>query len=294
MVLSDCLISVVDDSPMNNQVAALASKKRTRTSRSTVPNSSDNDDELLEIDPSMPPAQVRRILKQVSIPIMNTKQAGAAQQADSETSNGTPSIDNSDYDTPGTSISNTPAVSFGRSQNAGRKSGLSKAVTARTRNTVQDTDEEIDTVDLDAELALQMQIEEDEDDHRNKRQRVEEIEDDDEDEVANIYAPRSRVKPATYKGKGKGKAKVESDIETDDDADSLLEELITEPTYTGKGKGKTTNAEVSRRRSRSTRPSMSRNTILDDVMSDLEDSEEEDEFKPEDVGSPIDISDLES
>ena len=295
---------------MNNQVDP-SSKKRTRTSRSAVPNSSDNDDDILEIDPSMPPAQVRRILKQVSIPVMATKRAAAsitAQQADSETSNGTPSLDNSDCDTPGTSTSNTPAVSFGHSQSASRKSGLSKAVTARTRNIIDDTDEEVDLVNLDAELALQMQIEEDESEHHRKRRRIDEV-GDEEDEIEDVYVPRLRAKPVSYKGKGKGKAKVESDIETDGDADSLLEELISEPTYSlleeliseptytgkGKGKGKATKEEASRRRSRSNRPSISRNTILDDIISDLEeDSEEEDEFRPEDAGSPIDISDLES
>ena len=158
---------------MNNQVSSSSSKKRTRASRSAVPNSSDNDDDILEIDPSMPPAQVRRILKQVSIPVTTTKQIAAPQQTGSDTSNRTPSLDDSDYDTPGTSMSNTPAASFGRSQGAFRKSRLSKAVTARACSPIEDTDEEIEAVDLDAELALQMQIEEDEGEHRSKRRRME-------------------------------------------------------------------------------------------------------------------------
>ncbi|KAF9695321.1 hypothetical protein EKO04_006851 [Ascochyta lentis] len=279
---------VLNDSPMNSHVDPSMSKKRTRTSRIAVPNSSDNDNDIPEVDPSMPPVQIRRTLKQVSIPMSNGQVAApvTAQQAGSETSNGSTSLDNSDYDTPATSKSNTPAVSFGRSGGTVRKSGLSNAVTARSRNTVEDTDEETEAVDLDAELALQMQLEEDDDSHRNKRQRIEEI-DDEDDELENTYAPPARAKRAPYKGKGKGKAKLESDIETDDDADSLLEELISEPTYKDKGKGKAVNEDVSRRRSRSNRPSINRNTILDDIMSDLEDSEE-DEFKPEDAGSPMD------
>ncbi|KAF3034312.1 DNA repair protein rad16 [Didymella heteroderae] len=281
---------VLNASPMANQVDPASTKKRTRSSRLAVPNSSDNDDDMLELEPSMPPAQVRRILKQVSIPIMSTKQP---VKASSETSNGTPSLDNSDYDTPGTSISNTPALSFGRSQGAARKSGLNKTASVQGRTAIEDTEEEIDTVDLDAELALQMQIEEDEDEHRSKRRRVDEISDE-EDEVENVYASRARAKPVSYKGKGKGKANVESDIETDDDVDSLLDELIAKPAYTGKGKGKAAVQDVLRRRSRSNRPSASRNTILDDIMSDLEDSEEEDEFQPDDTGSVIDLSEIES
>ncbi|KAJ4349000.1 DNA repair protein rad16 [Ascochyta clinopodiicola] len=284
---------VLNDSPMNSHVDPFLSKKRTRSSRTAVPNSSDNDDDIVEVDPSMPPVQLRRTLKQVSIPIMSTGHAAApvtAQSAASETSNGSTSLDNSDYDTPATSKSNTPAASFGRNRGAVRKSGLSKTVTARSRNTIEDTDDEIEAVDLDAELALQMQLEEDEGEHRRKRQRIEESEDED-DELGVAYAQptRAQAKP-TYKGKGKGRAKVESDIETDDDADSLLEELVSEPTYKGKGKGKgkAANEDLSRRRSRSNRPSMSRNTILDDILSDLEDSEEEDEFKPDEAGSPMD------
>lgn len=289
------------DSPMSNQ-AGSAIKKRTRTTRSTVPNSSDNDDDVFETEASAPPAQVRRILKQVSIPVMASKQTASpvpAQPAESDTSNRTPSLDNSDYDTPGTSISNTPAISFGGSLGNGRKSTLSKSFTARTRSAiVKDTEDEIDTVDLDAELALQMQIEEDEGDHRTKRRKIEAEDDDDEDDDDDsepLYIQRSRAKASSYAGKGKGKAKIESDIESDNDADSLLDELITQPTFTGKGKGKALLQDISRRRSRSNRQSASRNTILDDIMSDLEeDSEEEDEFKPDDAGSVIDISDIES
>lgn len=286
----------LNDSPMNNQVNPSFNKKRTRSTRSTVPNSSDNEDAILETNPSPPPAQVRRILKQVLIPIMATKQTAAfvPQQTESETSNRTPSLDNSDYDTPGTSISNTPAVPLGRSNGAGRKSALSRAVTARTR-TIDDTDEEVDTFDLDAELAMQMQIEEDEGEHPSKRRRIEEDDEDEADEIENIYAPQSRKKPPIHKGKGKGKATVAYDSEIKDDDDSLLDELILEPTYTGKGKGRAADQVTPHRRSRSNRPSASRNTILDDIISDLEDdSEEEDEFKPDEAGSPIDLSEIES
>lgn len=283
---------------MNNQLNTSPSKKRTRSTRSTVPNSSDNEDAILEVDhPLMPPAQVRRILKQVSIPTMASKETTLSvltQPTDSETSNRTPSLDNSDYETPGTSISNTPAVSFGRVNGVGRKSALSRAVTAQT-HTVDDTDEELDTFDLDAELAMQMQIEEDEGEHSSKRRKIQETEDED-DEIEHVQAPRSRhARAAAYNVKGKGKARLEYESEIDDDEDSLLDELISEPTYTGKGKGKASNEGASRSRSRSSRPITSRNTILDDIISDLEeDSEEEDEFKPDQAGSPIDLSEIDS
>ncbi|KAJ4991742.1 SNF2 family domain-containing protein [Stagonosporopsis vannaccii] len=286
----------LSDSPISNHIDPSLGKKRTRNPRSTVPNSSDNHDASLEVDSSMPPTQVRRILKQVSIPIMATKRTAApivVQPTGSETSHRTPSLDNSDYDTPGTSVSNTPALSSGRGRGAGHKSTLSKAVTARTP-AIEDTDEEIDAFDLDAELAMQMQIEEDEGVHPSKRRRIEEVEDE-EDEMENVSAPRSRAKPAAYKGKGKGKAKVEYNSETEDDEDSLLDELISEPIYSDKGKGKAIAASELGRRSRPSRPNTNRNTILDDIISDLEeDLEEEDEFRPDEAGSSIDVSDLES
>ncbi|KAF2993981.1 DNA repair protein rad16 [Curvularia kusanoi] len=288
---------VQNDSPMSNQVNASV-KKRTRSSGFAVPNSSDNDDDILEDDLSIPTTQVRRVLKQVSIPVMALNQTVApvqAPQAESDTSLRTPSIDPSDYDTPGTSISNTPAVSFAHRSSTGRKSTLGRSVTARNQSVVEDTEDEVDAVDLDAELALQMQIEEDETDHRSKRQRITEDEDEEDDEIENVYAPRSRARPAAYKGKGKKKARVESDVEIDDDEDSLLEELITEPTYTGKGKGKATVDTSSRRRSRTSRPVPNRDTFLDAILSDLEDDDEtEDEFKPDDAISLIDLSDIES
>lgn len=280
---------------MSNRANAVI-KRRTRSSGAAVPNSSDNDDDNLEIDAPVPPTQVRRVLKQVLIPVKAPKQIAApvqALQAESDTSNRTPSLELSDYDTPGTSISNTPAASFGQKLSTGRKSALSRTVTTRSHSVVEDTEDEIDAIDLDAELALQIQIEEDEGDHRSKRRRITEIEDDDNDEIEEVYAPRSRATPAAYKGKGKGKgkAKVESDSEDEDDL-SLLDESIMEPTYTGKGKGKASIDVSTRRRSR---PIASRNTILDDIPSDLEDdSEAEDEFKPDDAMSLVDASDIDS
>ncbi|KAJ4318767.1 DNA repair protein rad16 [Neodidymelliopsis sp. IMI 364377] len=286
---------VLNDPPMTKQVDPSLNKKRTRTSRTAVPNSSDNDDDLLETNPSVPQVQVRRILKQVSIPIMSDKAAApvTVQQAELESSNGSPSLDNSDYDTPATSTSNTPAASIGRSRGTAQKSGLSQTVTARSRNIIEDTDEEIDAVDMDAEIALQMQIEEeDQDEHRRKRQRIEEV-DDDEDEFENVYIPPSRAKSTSYKGKGKAKASVK----VDDDTDSLLDELSSEANlsddlmpeliYKGKGKSKASDGPSSRRRSRSNRASTNHQTILD-ILSDSDDSADEDEFKPEEADSPMD------
>jgi DNA repair protein RAD16 len=170
---------------------------------------------------------------------------------------------------------------------------LSQAITARSRNIIEDTDEEIDAVDMDAELALQMQIEEeDQDEHRRKRQRIEEV-DDDEDEIEHVYIPPSRAKSTSYKGKGKAKA----NVKVDDDTDSLLDELSSEANlsdepmseliYKGKGKGKVSDGPSSRRRSRSNRASTNHQTILD-ILSDSDDSAEEDEFKPEEADSPMD------
>ena len=245
-----------------------------------MPDSSDDND-VLKTELSKPSARVRRILKQVSVPTTSTK------QAESESSNESPSFDNSDCETPGTSISVTPAASVGRSRRIVRKSGLSKAVTAQSRTSVEDTDEENEIMNLDAELALQMQIEEDEDEHRRKRQRIQGH--DEDSELENIYIPPSRARATSYKGKGKGKARVQDEIDSDDGADSL-EELTSQPTYKGKGKGRVVvnYEEVSRHRNRPNRLSMSRGAILDGIMSDLEDSEEEDEFKPEEVDSLMD------
>ena len=293
--LCHSLTFYTDDPPVSNRANAVI-KRRTRSSGAAVPNSSDNDDDILEIDAPVPTTQVRRVLKQVLIPVKAPKQIAApvqTPQAESETSNRTPSLELSDYDTPGTSISTTPAVSFGQKPSTGRKSALSRTVTARSHSGVEDTEDEIDAIDLDAELALQIQIEEDEGDHRSKRRRITEVEDDDDDEIEEVYAPRSRAAPAAYKGKGKGKdkAKVELDLEDEDDL-SFLDESIMEPTYTGKGKGKASIAAPSRRRGR---PIASRNTILDDILSDLEDdSEAEDEFKPDDAMSLVDASDIDS
>ncbi|KAH6622118.1 helicase SWR1 [Boeremia exigua] len=298
--------SELNHSAVNTQATSSSNKKRTRLSRSTVPNHSDNDDESSNTNPSAPPAQVRRILKQVAIPITTTKRTAVpliAQQAESETPNTTPSLDNSDCDTPATSTSNTPAVFLGPGHGTGRKSALSRTITAWARpieDTDKETDEEIDeeielSFDLDAELALQMQIEEDEGQHHSKRRRIEEnneVQDQTGDEIEDLIIPRSRAMPTVFKGKGKGKAKVESDIATDD---SLLDEAIPEPAYTGKGKGKAVIKSVAPRRSGASRPSTNRKTIRDYTISDSEeDSDEEDEFRPDKAGSPFDVSDLES
>ncbi|CAO2649286.1 Nn.00g066710.m01.CDS01 [Neocucurbitaria sp. VM-36] len=219
-------------------------QKRTRSSRSFLPNSSDNENSTIEVVTPEQSALLRRVLKEVSIPKKAMSARGRpfannAQKVEQESSNGSPSLENSDYETPGTSIATTPAASI-RHGKLPALSGLSKAVTTptstasthkRSRMAVLDSDEEDEIVDMDAELALQLQMEEDEQDAPpSKRQKVE---DSDED----IVVISSRKRTAPYTGKGKGKAKVE-EVFSDNDADSLLEELITPPTYKGKGKGK--------------------------------------------------------
>jgi len=219
------------------------------------------------------------------------------QPAEQDSSNGSPSLENSDYDTPGTSISTTPATSFRRAKTAtaAGKSGLSKAVTAslsrssslkRSRNAVLDAedDNDHDMIDADAELAFQMQMEEDGSAHQNKRVKIESDTDDldslDEDIV---YPPRSMAK--SYRGKGKAKLEVLSD-DDDDDADSLLGEMSTPAAYKGKGKGKAKMETQPRNRSRSARSSAKKGVFREDDFLSIDGSDGE-EFQPEDAESVL-------
>lgn len=173
--------------------------------------------------------------------------AASAIQTEQESSHEPPSVENSDYETPGTSISTTPAASTCRGKTSAR-SGLSQSVdtlltsstaSKRSQNTVLDSNGEDEAIDLDAELALQMQLEDEEaTQHLMPSRKRQKIESEDED-MSSLDVPlvsSSRSKAALYKGKGKGKAEVE-EIDSGTSSDSLMEE-VSLPTYTGKGKGK--------------------------------------------------------
>jgi DNA repair protein RAD16 len=277
--------------------------KRGRVARSTVHNSTDNefDAETTVVDTSNRSASTRRMLQSVSIPVMNSRTSrgrlstAKPQPNAQESSNGSPSFDDSDDETTGTSISTTPAASIRRGKTAARKSGLSKAVTAslgsssslkRSRDTVMDSEDEDEVIDADAELALQMQMEEDgdEDEHQDKRLKIEDADEDSDDKpLAFKRQLKGRNSRNIYTGKGKGKAKPSML----DDSDSMLEELTTPPTYEGKGKGKAKAEDVSHNRSRSARASAKKATFVDDGFMSLDRSDEEEDFQPDDASSGL-------
>lgn len=271
-------------------------QKRTRSSRTFVADSSDVDSEAIEVPQPTQPALRRRVLKSVSIPVMSSKKAaasgakpaeGAAQQAEQD-SNGSLSLENSDYDTPATSISTTPAASTNRGKMAAR-SGLSKTAISsfgasasrkRSRNAVLDSDEEAEAVDMDAEIAAQLQLEdeEEEDVRDSKRQKV-----DEDDDMSSLDEPLMRTaknrRAVSHTGKGKGKAKVE-ELSSDDDVDSLIEELTTPKSHktSAKAKAKVT----SKTPARSARASAQKKTRFtkDDFLDD--DDSEGGDFRPDD------------
>jgi DNA repair protein RAD16 len=283
------------------------SKRRTRTS---IPNSSDHndddDDDTIEVEIPKRPSSVRRVLKEVSIPAMTSPKPGSstrgrrskmqAQSAEQDSSNGSPSMDNSDYETAGTSISTTPAASIrrGTASVSARKSRLSKAANMslsrssslkRSRNTVAESDEEYDVVDADAELALQIQMEENEAMHASKRLKINSDDDDDIDSwEADMDLVPDRI-ARSYRGKGKAKVEEIELVDDVDDDDSIAESL-TPPTYQGKGKGKVEAETRARNHSRSVRSSTKKAGSRPDDILDSDMSEGE-EFQPDDVDSVL-------
>ncbi|KAG9196453.1 hypothetical protein G6011_01574 [Alternaria panax] len=279
----------VVDSPMAD---SHHKQKRTRASRSFVPDSSDHETDTVEVEAPKPSANSRRVLKEVLIPIKSKKAPATrgrlaglnAQQAEQEGSTGSPSLENSDYETPGTSISTTPAVSVNRGKMHARNrlhkaTAPSQSISSkRSRSTILDSDSEDMTLDMDAEIALQMQLEDEEDAPHSKRQKIEDDEDEDmlsEDEP--VVSSRRKKVPA-YIGKGKGKAKVE-DIFSDNDRESLIDELSSPPSYKGKGKAKA--RESSAKRGRSARSSAKKKGMF--TEEDFLDDDESDggEFRPD-------------
>ncbi|KAF2128665.1 helicase SWR1 [Dothidotthia symphoricarpi CBS 119687] len=293
----------LNDSSMAEQVDLRHSKKRTRSSRAFIANSSDNDDELVEVETSQRSTQGRRILKEVAIPAMSSAKAPATrgrsaarqtQGAEQASSNESPSLEESDYDTPGTSLSNTPAASIRRGRASARKSALSAALTAsmstsankQLHNAIPDSDEDEDEIDMDAEIALQIQMEDEAEERLTKRQKLEHDSEEDLYLLDEPVASGSRAKGPSYKSKGKGKAKAEP-VVMDDDLDHDMS--LAAPTFTGKGKGKAKVVDKSSGRRRpGRRASAKQTTIIDDDRSlDLEESEE-DEFMPDDADSLVD------
>jgi DNA repair protein RAD16 len=271
-------------------------QNRTRTSRSFVPNSSDNENDTIVVDVPKPPTQMRRLLKEVSIPPMKSEKAlttrgRPVQRAEQESSNDSPSLENSDYETPGTSISTTPAAPTGKM--SARRS-LTKTAPAQTtssflkrsRNAVPDSDSEDLALDMDAEIAMQMQLEDEMDAPRSKRQKIDSEDGADDEPVTTS----SRKKVPSYIGKGKGKAKVEEILSDDDDDDASLsslsslsspDDLTPPPTYKGKGKAKAQDPPKKRNRSaRSSAKKMGRFTEEDFLDDDESDGGE---FQPDDM-----------
>ncbi|ORY17578.1 SNF2 family N-terminal domain-domain-containing protein [Clohesyomyces aquaticus] len=203
-----------------------ANLKRTRSSRTFVQDSSDIEDDSTEAQPLEKfPATVRRVLKEVAIVTMPPKKKAAASrpnlpvlngvQMDQDSSAGSPSLENSDYETPGTSISTTPAMSTRGGNRSNRKgkapvSTLSAAKSRkRSRLAIPDSDDEVDEdvmdTSSDAQLARQLQ-EEEYADAGNKRQKTTiALESDDDLDIDDLEIPPLTT---TYKGKGKGKAMV--------------------------------------------------------------------------------------
>jgi DNA repair protein RAD16 len=269
-------------------------QKRTRPSRPFVPNSSDNENDSINLEAPKQPTQVRRLLKEVLIPAMKAKKAPATrgrqvQEAEQESSNGSPSLENSDYETPGTSISTTPAASSKPGKMPARRASSKVAPSQRassslkrSRDTVPDTDSDDMALDMDAEIALQMQLDEDDDAAPpSKRQKIESEDEDisSDDEPVNTS---SRRKIPSYTGKGKGKAEVEETSDDDSDSSlSSLDDIASPPPYKGKGKGKAPDSP--RNDGRSARSSAKKKGRF--TEEDFLDDEESDggEFRPHDV-----------
>jgi len=185
------------------------------------------------------------------------------------------SIEGSDYETPATSISTTPAVSvyhnkpfacsdLGQSVNPAL--GASIAHTQLSHIAVpSDSDLEDKKFDMDAEIALQMQLEDEEAMQgmvpSRKRQKIE-AEDEDMSSIDEPLMYVSRKKASSYKGKGKARAEVK---DTDSDTDSLFEDLSS-PSHSSKGKSKAKTGTSFKTGSRPGRLSSQRDIELRDDL----------------------------
>ncbi|KAF2866583.1 SNF2 family N-terminal domain-containing protein [Massariosphaeria phaeospora] len=263
-----------------------SSKKLTRSSRTFVNNSSDiEDNDVTETELlGAPPAAARRTLKAVSIPAMGTKKATPARgrlsaakgpQMEQGSSTGSISLENSDYETPGTSISTTPATSMRRgARSTGKSAGIAAGAAGigpssrkRSRLAIADSEDEDEDVSADAQLAMRMQKAEYAKGNKRLKTGVSDMSMLDSDHES--YNDQFKKAPA-YKGKGKGKAKVEDSflLESDDELCSATSKKT--PSYAGKGKGKAKAEEPASSRNRSARSSAKRAPILsdDDMLSE--------------------------
>ncbi|KAF2730378.1 hypothetical protein EJ04DRAFT_500637 [Polyplosphaeria fusca] len=200
-----------------------STSKRTRSTRRLIPDCSDDDnDDTIEVIPSKIPAPaVRRVLKEVFIPMDSSKKAPSRRSrppvingflVDPDSSVGSPSLDNSDYETPGTSISTTPATSIRRGRPS-RKSNLGASMETnsttsssrkRSRVIIADSEDELEPeLDMSEDAQLARQLQEQEYIQANKRQKTA-FGTDSEDEP---FTTLLKNKTPSYKGKGKGKAK---------------------------------------------------------------------------------------
>ncbi|KAF2273774.1 uncharacterized protein EI97DRAFT_435694 [Westerdykella ornata] len=199
--------------------------RRTRSSRLAVANSSDNEGSLLEGEVASPPPTTHKVLKAVSIVTRTTNKASANMAARVATgaqkgggsSLGTPSIADSEYETPLTSFSTTPAGSVGPGARSSRKSKLvsiAVASSSRKRKTAVvadsgDVGEDIDE-DLSPDALLARQLQKEEEEYAklaNKRRKTELLDavEDSEDDMSEILEEEDEPLPM-YTGKGKGKA----------------------------------------------------------------------------------------
>ncbi|KAK7184230.1 SNF2 family domain-containing protein [Paraphaeosphaeria sporulosa] len=268
---ADDMASTTNATPNASSVRKI-SRPAARRTRSFVPDSSDVEGEIIETEQNAASrSSTRQLLKAVSIP--PTKISDVKSKREHDSSTGSPSFENSDYDTPGTSISTTPALSVSRSAMTTRKSGLNATVTVdfdasssrkRTRTMVKESEDEDNDMDADAQLAMQLQLEEDE----LERNHVISVESSDDEPLAKRRAITS---------KGKGKAVCQDPIRIDSEDDSASWAIST-PAYTGKGKGKapaTTRGRLARASAKAVK-TFGLDSDLDD------DPDDEDEFKLQD------------
>ncbi|KAF2488605.1 hypothetical protein BU16DRAFT_545266 [Lophium mytilinum] len=222
---------------------------RSKATRSSIPNSSDidnDDDSVIEVLPSKP--LVRRLLKEVSIPAkkMAILKGSPASRARGnrktalvndwnnldETSSTSPvdsaSFEESDNETPATSLSTTPATSVRGKARQTRPVPDAAGKRKRSRLAIMDTDDdEADSVDMSADAQLARALQEEEYNAANatasssKRiksgynayvsTRKSEVSDDDDlsdMDLDFLDPPKASGSGLSSKGKGKAKAPV--------------------------------------------------------------------------------------
>lgn len=226
--------SKTSSKPTNGSSGARTqSKPPTRSTRRSNPltiTEPTDDEDNLPINPSS--SSGRRVLKAIVVPRMSLKQTQKPGPSLSKlpVANGflddrdsTMSLDNSDYETPGTSISTTPATSMSRGAKGKGKmppnfASLPGPSTARkrTRSSLMATENEgeemVLDMSMDAQLARQLQREEDSKASKRHRTNSYVLDSEDEDELSSAPSEASSIQ--SIKGKGKGKAKASKSSST--------------------------------------------------------------------------------